>query len=433
MLLCAGPVAAQPVQSSHVQTAKSTSVRAHFGVAGFLSLIPNDLPECENGYDDLDTEDTLADELDPGCTYDGDNSEVNQPQNDCFDGRDNDGDPYVDGADPGCHDGDSWEAPQNWPPPGECEDGLDNDGDGPRDQADWPDCADSAENEPNPPPSTCADGQDNDGDGPRDGADMPDCADGAEDQPGGGGDPNCPGLGIILWSQENYSGECRRLTESSPDLGDWNEKARSMEVRPDDKGYVLLVFDDRDYQGAYQRTYESDPSLDIVPSSLFVYQPPPNPDFSEGADKEWIPERWGEPAPFNGPPAGIGCNDVGDALRFENSRDRVLWTFALRLRFCWNGLKITKIYNREKIHNIPDLPPPHNVFQGWEYDEVDWMPGDQGEYTAIVKLVGRFKFCSFHFACAPGKERFVRIVLTAAGDATCQTTVRPQPHDCWRW
>ena len=72
--------------------------------------------ECSDNVDNADTEDTLADELDPGCHTDGnatdgdatydrnDNSEKNAQ---CSDDADNDGDSEIDEKDPGCHtDGD---------------------------------------------------------------------------------------------------------------------------------------------------------------------------------------------------------------------------------------------------------------------------------------------------------------------------------------
>jgi hypothetical protein len=80
----------------------------------------NTIPQCSDGVDNADTEDTLADAQDPGCHTDGnpnngdsynpnDNDESNSlPQ--CSDGVDN-ADPedtLIDAADPGCHtDGDA--------------------------------------------------------------------------------------------------------------------------------------------------------------------------------------------------------------------------------------------------------------------------------------------------------------------------------------
>jgi hypothetical protein len=108
----------------------------------------------------------------------------------CADGRDNDRDRFIDGADPGCR-GDASEAPDNTPKPGEdCSDGRDNDSDGLIDRAQDPGCErDDTEAEGSavpvapPPPvavappasSECSDGRDNDGDGLVDRAQDPDC------------------------------------------------------------------------------------------------------------------------------------------------------------------------------------------------------------------------------------------------------------------
>ncbi len=59
----------------------------------------------------------------------------------CEDGRDNDGDRFIDRADPGCR-ANRTEAPDNTPEPGtDCQDGRDNDSDGLVDEAQDPGCA----------------------------------------------------------------------------------------------------------------------------------------------------------------------------------------------------------------------------------------------------------------------------------------------------
>ena len=80
----------------------------------------------------------------------------------CADGKDNDGDGKVDGADPGCSgsgDNDESDPP---PPPAACADGKDNDGDGKVDATD-PGCSgqtDNDESDPPPPPNTPTSGDD---------------------------------------------------------------------------------------------------------------------------------------------------------------------------------------------------------------------------------------------------------------------------------
>jgi len=83
---------------------------------GFNALIeqPVENPQCSDGVDNDDSEDTLADELDPGCHTDGnasnsesydanDNNETDESVTQCSDGLDNDEDELIDSADPGCH------------------------------------------------------------------------------------------------------------------------------------------------------------------------------------------------------------------------------------------------------------------------------------------------------------------------------------------
>jgi hypothetical protein len=88
------------------------------------NCVPNvsvDLPQCSDGIDNSDDEDTLIDSADPACHSDGNvnnpssytpayNSESNNESAICSDGKDNDGDQLIDANDPGCLSGDggSW-------------------------------------------------------------------------------------------------------------------------------------------------------------------------------------------------------------------------------------------------------------------------------------------------------------------------------------
>ncbi|MEM9488923.1 MAG: PPC domain-containing protein, partial [Myxococcota bacterium] len=97
-----------------------------------------------------------------------------QPDNDCTDGIDNDGDGLTDGADPGCELNGTVEAPD--PLVRACNDGEDNDGDGLTDFPDDPGCAGPVdESEFNEPVARCRDGVDNDGDGLIDYPNDPGC------------------------------------------------------------------------------------------------------------------------------------------------------------------------------------------------------------------------------------------------------------------
>jgi hypothetical protein len=114
-------------------------------------------PECSDGVDNADTEDSLADAADGGCHTDGnpnnpssyDPNDPSEQNAQCSDGVDN-ADPEdstADAADVGCHtDGDPGN-PATYNPgdndetntPGNCADGKDNDGHGDVDEAD-PQC-----------------------------------------------------------------------------------------------------------------------------------------------------------------------------------------------------------------------------------------------------------------------------------------------------
>ena len=117
--------------------------------------------ECSDGIDNFDA-DLLVDMLDPGCATPID---LNEDENACSDGIDNDGDGLIDFS-PGT-DGDPSCAHPFYPLEANvCDDGIDNDGDG---QTDFPDdlgCFNRFDNdEVNP---ACNDGIDNDGDGQTD-------------------------------------------------------------------------------------------------------------------------------------------------------------------------------------------------------------------------------------------------------------------------
>jgi type II secretory pathway pseudopilin PulG len=135
-------------------------------------------PQCSDGRDNDDPEDSLADRLDPACHTDGNPanlasynrliaSEVNPL---CNNGRDDDGDGRSDAADGGCHtDGNpanaaSYVRTDNDETNAICSDGLDNDGDGTTDYPADRSCSGFADND-EANPRQCEDGFDNDGDG----------------------------------------------------------------------------------------------------------------------------------------------------------------------------------------------------------------------------------------------------------------------------
>lgn len=100
----------------------------------YTPIVIDDFPQCSDGEDNGDEEDSLADELDPGCHTDGDptdEDEINSydPLDDdetntteevvyaCSDDADNDEDGLTDANDPGCHsDGDATDEDDTYVP-----------------------------------------------------------------------------------------------------------------------------------------------------------------------------------------------------------------------------------------------------------------------------------------------------------------------------
>src|SRR5262245_61754413 len=99
-----------------------------------------------------------------------------EPQSDCHDGLDNDGDGLIDSADPGCPlNDDVSEAPDPPPPPKKaCENSMDDDGDGLVDLLD-PGCSSSKDDDETDPPPECNDGIDNNMNGKMDFPADPGC------------------------------------------------------------------------------------------------------------------------------------------------------------------------------------------------------------------------------------------------------------------
>ncbi len=128
------------------------------------------ITDCDDGVDN--DGDGWIDLADPGCSSAVDDDEAMATSDECGDGIDNDGDGLVDGQDPQCA------SPTGDSEAGPCGDGVDNDGDGWTDLDD-PDCT-SGDDEVGFGTTACNDGVDNDSDGGIDAAD-PDCQDGAAD------------------------------------------------------------------------------------------------------------------------------------------------------------------------------------------------------------------------------------------------------------
>ena len=164
------------------------------------SYDPNDPSEtnaqCSDGVDNGDPEDTLADAADPGChtdgvpgnpaTYDpGDNDEANGPRPQCSDGFDNDTDGVSDIADPGCHSDGNPNNDGSYDPNDDneqnpaCNDAVDNDGDGRNNFPSDPGCSSLGDDDESNfiKKEECNDGIDNDGINGKDYPEDPGCTD----------------------------------------------------------------------------------------------------------------------------------------------------------------------------------------------------------------------------------------------------------------
>ena len=139
-----------------------------------FDLLAEPQPDCDDGEDN--DGDGWIDDADPGCEDELDDDETDAGDTECSDGLDNDSDGAIDADDPDCDDGkDDSESP-----PPECDDTLDNDGDGWVDLDD-PGCDDVLDTDEEDDGETeCSDGEDNDGDGLVD-AEDDGCADGLDD------------------------------------------------------------------------------------------------------------------------------------------------------------------------------------------------------------------------------------------------------------
>jgi len=126
---------------------------------------PSEQPPCADGIDN--DGDGYLDEADPSCAV-GHDTEDDDPITDCSDGEDDDGDGLVDLADPGCS-GPVDDSEVGSGPPAR-RDGHDNDGDGKSDYPNDPGCSNPLQNDeadgcPDGACPQCGDGVDNDEDG----------------------------------------------------------------------------------------------------------------------------------------------------------------------------------------------------------------------------------------------------------------------------
>jgi hypothetical protein len=130
----------------------------------------------------------------------------------------------------------------------------------------------------------------------------------------------------------------------------------------------------------------------------------------------------------------LGCASVGDGVRRIKGDGRLIWRYNLRiLEFCWNGLTITRLNGVEVVEERVQPPFPFSLYQSITYKEENRNFGEAGGRITVVSVSGRFEYCGAGFICIPIGNPWIRIELSATGQATCTTSVRPTPHACFRW
>ena len=161
-------------------------------------------------------------------------------------------------------------------------------------------------------------------------------------------------------------------------------------------------------------------------ATVTVTPPPPNPAFYEGFVVADVPRN---PYVFR-----FGCSSIGDGVKRIKGDGRVIWTYWIRiLDFCWNGLSITRLNGVEVVEHRVQPPFPFSLYQSITYKEENRIDGEAGGRVTVISVSGRFEYCGAGFVCIPIGNPWIRIELSATGQATCTTSTRSSPHACYRW
>jgi hypothetical protein len=241
--------------------------------------------------------------------------------------------------------------------------------------------------------------------------------------------PSCVGT-VVLYEYVNFGGRCWSFgVGETAYVGDANDQASSIKVA---SGYTATLFTEANYGGGWTNTVTSgDPSgwsgvgNDSV-SSLVVQPTAPDGNYDLGSQvqTETFPERFLL--------VSNGCARVGDGLGWKSLVRSREWTLALRVSFCWNEKKITKLWAREVVAATNRLPFPLYYVQGWE-SSFNLQAGEEGYASTVLRVDASFKLCAFKYGCLAPHQPWIRIALSRGGAAICTTSQEPTAHNCARW
>lgn len=251
---------------------------------------------------------------------------------------------------------------------------------------------------------------------------------------GGGGVSSCTAI-VVLYEHTNYGGRCWGFNVGEHAyVGDAaNDQASSIFIQP---GYFAVLFTHRDFGGANAQTpAAADPwswtgvGNDAV-SSLLVVPVSGDPLYYEGAEAQEYDDSAYRVLSI----ARKSCGAVGDGVKFAHPvTGRIHWLYGLKVRFCWDGKKVTELYSHEEIVDIRGTPFPFNIAQGWVFAPVGFERGSAGYYSTVVRLQGEFRFCTARWlACTFIRQPWIRIELFASGVAMCTTSYNRASHTCAR-
>jgi hypothetical protein len=242
--------------------------------------------------------------------------------------------------------------------------------------------------------------------------------------------PSCGGT-VVLYEHVNFGGRCWTFgVGETAYVGDAaTDQASSITVAD---GYTATLFTDANYGGGWVNTVTSgDPSgwSDVgndSASSLVVQPTAPDSNYDQGSQvqTETFPDRFLL--------VSNGCARAGDGLGWKSLVRSREWTLALRVSFCWNEKKITKLWAREVVATTNRLPFPLYYVQAWE-SSFNLQAGEEGYASTVVRVDATFKLCAFKYGCLAPHQPWIRIALSRGGAAICTTSQEPTAHNCARW
>ena len=124
-----------------------------------------------------------------------------------------------------------------------------------------------------------------------------------------------------------------------------------------------------------------------------------------------------------------GCADVGAAILKRNAVTQI-WRFTHTLAFCWNGARVTSVWNRIAFGEILTPSWSRTVYP-WEWSIVADSPPMSSFASTTSFVKARFKMCgTFQFGpfCV-ADEPWFRFDLRGDGSAVCNTSAG-RVRDC---